>query len=278
MIPGMIDFRAFAPLPATLKQLAERSSYKRHFRSFDTEDSVRGIQEYRDTLQRLGISHQLVSGAGAPLEELMGLAREAGCLIPIADISVSDGGGLSPDLNDVINLGYRLVGIAPYRSGHSADDQTFYPLYSKCSELGIGVIVHASTHLSADRPMKLGHPEHLDQVAIDFPELILVASHGGWPWVPEMVALGMRHPNLYIELSGQASKYYTEGGSGWEVLMRYARGPLKRKILWGSVAPFFDLEDQVTGAHSLKLDENIKVHLLTENPRRVLESCGIELK
>ena len=37
---------------------------------------------------------------------------------------------------------------------------------------------------------------------MDFPELKIVARHGGWPWILEFVAVVWRHPNIYIELSG----------------------------------------------------------------------------
>lgn len=60
---------------------------------------------------------------------------------------------------------------------------------------------------ATDRPYDLGHPRHLDQVAIDFPELTIIGGLGGWPWVNEMVALVRRHPKLYLDTSAHRAKY-----------------------------------------------------------------------
>ena len=47
----------------------------------------------------------------------------------------------------------------------------------------------------------LGHPRHLDVVAGDFPELTIIVSHGGYPWVLEAVLLAWKHPHVYLELA-----------------------------------------------------------------------------
>ena len=83
-------------------------------------------------------------------------------------------------------------------NGLAASDRRYYPLYAKCVELDIPVRIYASMNYANDRPYDLGHPRHLDQVAIDFPELRIIAGLGGWPWINDMVGLLRRHPNLYL--------------------------------------------------------------------------------
>jgi uncharacterized protein len=81
-------------------------------------------------------------------------------------------------------------------NGLAASDRRYYPLYAKCVELDIPVRIYTSMNYANDRPYDLGHPRHLDQVAIDFPELRIIAGLGGWPWINDMVGLLRRHPNL----------------------------------------------------------------------------------
>ncbi|MGO7457740.1 amidohydrolase family protein, partial [Rhizobium ruizarguesonis] len=75
-------------------------------------------------------------------------------------------------------------------------DRRYYPLYAKCVELDVPVRIYNSMNYANDRPYDLGHPRHLDDVAVDFPELRIVAGLAGWQWVNEMVALLRRHPSL----------------------------------------------------------------------------------
>jgi len=269
-----IDFRAFAPLEATRKKLAERGAYAKHFRSFTSDGKSSSIQGHIELLDELGISQQVVTGAGAPLEELAALVSESDRFIGIADISPSPCMDAVETVRQACDMGLRLIGLTPYREGLPASDRQYYPVYGKCCELGLGVIIHASTQLSSNCPMNLGHPSHLDQVAIDFPHLVIVASHGGWPWVGDMTSIAMRHANVFIELSGQRTKYYGVQGSGWEVLLKYAQGPLKKKIVWGSTAPFFDLAAQFSELGELGLSEDLYKAIVLETPIEILKRCG----
>lgn len=275
-MPDTIDFRAFAPLQATQNKLAERRSYAQHFPSFLECPEVNALETRLAQMDQLGIARQVVTGGGAPLEDLAELTRLQPRFVGIADITATPCMEAVATIRRTADTGLRLIGLYPYREGVPASDRRFYPVYATCCELGLGVVVHASTSLSADHSMTTGHPGALDQVAIDFPELVVVASHGGWPWVADMVAVAMRHPNLFVELSGQRTKYYGAQGSGWEVLMRYARGPLRKKIVWGSTAPFFNLASQVNELKKLPVSQEILDEISYSSPDKILRLCKIE--
>ena len=36
-------------------------------------------------------------------------------------------------------------------------------------------------------------------MALDFPELVIVCGHVGYPWTEEMVAVARKHENVYID-------------------------------------------------------------------------------
>src|SRR5436309_3423813 len=103
--------------------------------------------------------------------------------------------------------GLRGLAMAAFRERLPANDRRYYPLYAKCVELGIPVRLYTSMSYATDRPYDLGHPRYLDDVAVDFPELTIIAGLGGWPWVNEMVALARRHPNLYIDTSAHRPRH-----------------------------------------------------------------------
>ena len=112
--------------------------------------------------------------------------------------------------------------------------------------------------------MDYGHPRHLDQVACDFPELTIVARHGGWPWVLDMVAVAWRHPNVYVELSGIAPPYLHPD------LLRYADGMLRHKFLFGTSYPLLTFRRAVDEFMELPLKDETKSAILYENAARLL--------
>src|SRR5262249_54993998 len=111
----------------------------------------------------------------------------------------------------------------------AASDRRYYPLYAKCVELDVPVRIYCSMNYANDRPYDLGHPRYLDQIAIDFPELRMIAGLAGWPWVNELVGIARRHPNLYIDTAAHHPRYFTQPGGGWEMFMQFGNTLLQDK-------------------------------------------------
>jgi uncharacterized protein len=114
-----------------------------------------------------------------------------------------------------------------------ASDRRYYPLYAKCVELDVPVRIYTSMNYANDRPYDLGHPRHLDTVAIDFPELRIVAGLAGWPWVNDMIGLLRRHPNLYCDTAAHRPRHFATPGSGWESFLQFGNTLLQDKIMVG---------------------------------------------
>jgi len=121
-----------------------------------------------------------------------------------------------------------------------ASDRHFYPLYAASSSTCLCASI-ASMNYANDRPYDLGHPRHIDQVAVDFPELRICAGLSGWPWVGDMVGLLRRHPNLYCDTAANHPRYFAQEGSGWEQFVQFGNTLLHDKIMvgisQGSVGP-----------------------------------------
>jgi predicted TIM-barrel fold metal-dependent hydrolase len=114
-----------------------------------------------------------------------------------------------------------------------ASDRRYYPFYAKSVELDVPVRIYTSMSYANDRPYDLGHPRHLDAVAVDFPELRIIAGLGGWPWVSDTVALVRRHPNLYLDTASHRPRYLGVAGSGWESLMRFGNTLIQDRVMIG---------------------------------------------
>lgn len=60
-------------------------------------------------------------------------------------------------------------------------------------------------------PSEYGRPiPYLDDVAREFPDLKIVGGHVGFPWTNEIIAMAMKHPNVYIDTSAYVCKRYPQ--------------------------------------------------------------------
>ncbi len=134
--------------------------------------------------------------------------------------------------------GLRVVALY---NGIPASDRRYYPLYAKCVELDVPVRVYTAMTYANDRPYDLGHPSHLDQVCMDFPELRVVAGLAGWPWVNDMIGLLRRHPNLYADTAAHRPRHFATAGAGWESFLQFGNTLLQDKIMVGLSRSTFGL-------------------------------------
>lgn len=171
----------------------------------------------------------------------------------------------------VKELGLRSFYASPFRYGLPPNDKKFYPLYAKAAELHIPVFVYVTMNYNTALPMDLSHPRHLDEVAMDFPELPLIAGCGGWPWVPEMVGVARRHQNVYIDTEAHRPKHLATPGSGWEMLLQFGNTLLQDRVLFASNwAAYFQpsegvLQRVIAEMWALPLKEAVKEKWLYHN-------------
>jgi predicted TIM-barrel fold metal-dependent hydrolase len=170
----------------------------------------------------------------------------------------------------VTRLGLRGLNLQLYELKLPANDKKIYPLYAKCVELGVMVNVHVSANYSTEIPLAYGHPLNLDEVAVDFPELRIVASPPGWPWTHELIAVAWRHPNVYIALSSLRPSILGKAGSGYEPLFVYGNGVLRDKMIWGSGWPLLSLKRSLDEMRRLPWKPDVLPKVLGANAERAL--------
>jgi len=161
--------------------------------------------------------------------------------------------------------------VRPFMFGIPPHHAKMYPIYSTCVELDIPIWFHLSINYSTNN-MEVERPIYLDIVAQDFPELKIIAGHGGWPWVNELVAVAWRNPNIYIDIASYLPKYIGMKGTGWEQLIHFGNSVLQDRILFGSTWLFMgmSIKQLADGVMELPLKEEVKRKWLYENAARLL--------
>ena len=106
----------------------------------------------------------------------------------------------------VDELGFIGLRVIPWLWEAPPTDRRYYPLYAACVELGVPFCTQVG-HTGPLRPSETGRPiPYIDQVALDFPELVIVCGHIGYPWTEEMVAVARKHENVYIDTSAYTAR------------------------------------------------------------------------
>ena len=170
---------------------------------------------------------------------------------------------------EVKQRGFKGVNIQPWAYQVKCNDKRFYPVYQECLDLKISVTIHCSVNFTVNRTIDYGRPLYLDEVACDFPDLTIVANHGGWPWVTEMVAVAWKHPNVYIEIGAVAPKYIGTPGTGWDPLMVYGNSLLQDRVLFAT-DNMLQHQRCVEELKSLPLKQAVKEKWLGLNAARLL--------
>jgi hypothetical protein len=258
-IPAIDMWAPIFPLPALARHIAENFpeqmyGYLRVF--YKQPPSREGLaqmlaatsmseEDVVAALDAAGVTRALITGFDekksvgktfVPNELITPLAaRYPERFLPFAGIDILEGmEGVRALERWIKERGFRGLSLRPFMIGLPADHRRYYPFYAKCAELGVPVSIHTSANWTTVAVSDLGHPRHLDVVAADFPELKLILSHAGYPWVLEAVLLAWKYPNVYLELAAHRPRYLPLSGTGWEPLMRFGQSTVAEKILFGS--------------------------------------------
>lgn len=152
--------------------------------------------------------------------------------------------------------------LHPYGFGLPPHHRRYYPFYAKCAELDVPVVIQTG-HSAEFLPNGLGRPLYLDAVALDFPELRILAAHTGWPWCEELISLAWKHPHVYISTSAHAPKYL--GTRGYGSLLQFMNTRGRRKVLFGTDYPVLHHREALEQVEGLELSEEAKRFYLREN-------------
>jgi predicted TIM-barrel fold metal-dependent hydrolase len=166
--------------------------------------------------------------------------------------------------------GFVGLRVAPWLWNAPPTDRRYYPLFAECVESGVPFCTQVG-HTGPLRPSETGRPiPYIDQVAIDFPELVIVCGHVGYPWTEEMIAVARKHENVYIDTSAYTTKRLPA-----ELVSFMKTHTGQRKVLFGTNYPMIDPGHVLTGIDELGLSADAREDYLRGNAERVF---GLRLR
>ncbi|MEM6852094.1 MAG: amidohydrolase family protein [Pseudomonadota bacterium] len=215
-------------------------------------DMRRGVsmERYAEIMDEAGVAHSLLIAVRAG-----GRHMKYAIEVPYAQVAdyceampqrFSGLAGVDPfmgmeqlrDLEHAVKeLGFVGAHSYPHWFRLPPDAPQWYPIYAKCCELDIPLMMQVGQNLIYQEHVRLpsvARPILLDQIAIDFPELRLIGIHVGMPWTDEMIAMAWKHKNVFIGIDAYAPKHLPAS------LVHYMNSYGSEKVLFGTDWPVID--------------------------------------
>ena len=165
----------------------------------------------------------------------------------------------------VEEYGMKGISIDPYLAHIPAHEARFYPLYAKCCELGIPVfITTAPPPQVPGAVIEHSDPRHVDVLARDFPELTVIMSHGGYPFVNEAIYTCLRNANVYMDLS----EYETSPQAG--LYVEAVNTLISDKLVFASAHPFVEQADALATYAAFPFSPEVREKVMYSNARSIL--------
>jgi predicted TIM-barrel fold metal-dependent hydrolase len=158
-----------------------------------------------------------------------------------------------------------LVRVTPLVHQYPLNHALYYPVYATCEELGLPV----SINVGVPGPRVRSGPQDpvlLEDVLIDFPDLVVIGAHMGHPYEGLLIEYMLKWPNLYLSNSAYLAKYMDPA---LVTFMGSRRG--QGRVLFASDHPFLPLERALEAARALPLGAEAMGEFLGGTAARILE-------
>jgi predicted TIM-barrel fold metal-dependent hydrolase len=260
--------------PVTGEVLAAAARY---FGSSPAQPSAQDVADYYRERSMVAVVFTVDDEAGMGRrrvgnDDVLASARaNPDVLIPFGSVDPHKGRLALREARELLDAGVRGFKFHPSTQAFWPNDHAHYPLYDVIASAGSIALFHSgTTGIGAGMPggggvrLKYSNPMCVDDIAADFPGLNIILAHPSFPWQDEALAIAVHKPNVYIDLSGWAPKYFPEN------LIRYTNTLLKTKMLFGTDYPLITPERWLADFEKLPIKEEVRPLVLKENAARLL--------
>jgi hypothetical protein len=255
-----------------------RDAAVRHFRGQSARPTAADLARFYRERKMMAVVFTVDSESftGQPRisnEEIAEAAREnADVLIPFASIDPHKGRrGVDEARRLIAEHGVRGFKFHPNVQAFFPNDRMAYPFYELIEEAGLPVLFHtghsgigSGLRGGGGIRLKYSNPMHVDDVAVDFPDLTIVLAHPSFPWQDEALSVALHKPEVYIDLSGWSPKYFPPQ------LVQYANTLLRERVLFGTDYPFITPERWLADFDTLEIKPDVRPLILKQNAMRLL--------
>ncbi|MBI9017298.1 MAG: amidohydrolase family protein [Phycisphaerae bacterium] len=171
--------------------------------------------------------------------------------------------------------GFSGLVLSPACQGFHPCHTRAMEIYSLASEFGMPVYLLYGDTLPSSAIMENAEPRALDEVARNFPDLKIIISHLGFPWIEQTVALLAKHKNIFADIAGLTDKPW-QAYRSLNIAYEY---DVIDKLLLGSDYPKFTIAEAIESLYNLnKLTLDMSLPAVPrENLKNIVERDAMTL-
>jgi predicted TIM-barrel fold metal-dependent hydrolase len=250
------------------------------------EEQVRSISECLDTLQvsmdRNKVDYALVLTSYKVTEhrpstrQVVEATRDLNNISVVAGISYlhykeKDLREIADFLRDGLVKGLKLYpGYEPFYP----HDKRCQLLYDLAVEFDVPVMFHSGDTYTPKGKVRYSHPLHIDDVAVDNPEMKIVICHVGNPWIRDCMEVVYKNANVFADFSGLVLGDFSEKFERFmrkqlEEMILYAGEP--QYLLYGTDWPISTMRSYIAFMKDLKLPAAQKELIMWKNAAKLFK-------
>lgn len=277
---NVIDFRFRPDITSTLEGLANSPMFRKGLLAAGVDldafvKSARTMEEITAQLRRDGVMKAVIVGRDAETtydftpndgDVADFIAFDPDMYVGFVGLDPHKGSASVDKLVDLVkNKGFAGAALDPIYNQAVLSDAIYYPIYAACESMDAPIVITSGPARFTPRTvMDFANPGYIDRVAADFPNLKIIVSHGGWPYIEEMMGVAFRNANVYFE----ASEYEKFPGS--DKLIEAGNSILSDKMVFASAHPFVDYRDAIQLYRELPFSDEARENIMWKNAARVL--------
>lgn len=132
----------------------------------------------------------------------------------------------------------------------------------------IPLMIHSGDTFSPKGKLKYSHPMHIDELAVDHPELKIVICHLGNPWIRDCMEIVYKNANVYTDISGLVLGDFSDRFERYMVkqlqeMLTFGVEP--DKVLYGTDFPISSMTSYLEFIQQLRLPESDRKKIMADN-------------
>ena len=231
------------------------------------------VAELCQSMDQAGVDQALVSAWYGPMgplisnEEVAGQIEAGdGRLFGLASVDIRRPSSAVAELRRWLELETFVgVRIVPWLWDLPPNHRLYYPIYAACVELGVPLctqIGHTGPMMRSETGRMI---PYLEDVMLDFPELVVVGGHVGFPWLDELTTMTVKFKDFYVDCSAYTLARLPAP------FVSFMQNLGKSRIMFGTNWPMVEPKKSLDGLHGLGLSPDTKELFLHENATRVFK-------
>jgi len=173
----------------------------------------------------------------------------------------------------VTTRGLKGLFLHPEIQGFTSEEPRLIPVLGKAEELRIPVMIHTGMCWAPNTSLAPNHPLQWEPIIQRFSNLNIILAKFGWPWIWDAVALALKYPNVYLDLSAHyfdSPIEYFQSVYTHQIPITLIDRSLNTKILFGSNYPRVEIKNMVRAFNKLHLSPSSRVKIASANAQNLL--------